>query len=111
LGLLAGVAVFGGLAKATLLFTGFLCVAVVAVDLLLRGRGHAGAGLLTGFLLGWLAAWLALGQRLSNIGEFITTTVEVVRGYSAAMGLEQLPLFARLGLCVTLLAILLHGYS
>lgn len=102
---LAALAVFGGLGKGTLLFTGTICVIAVTADLFLRGRRLAGVGLLVGFVLCWVAGWLALGQQISNMGRFITNTLEVVRGYSAGMGLEQLPLFVWLGLSIALLGI------
>jgi hypothetical protein len=105
LGVLAGLGVFGGLGKGTLLFTGIMCIAAVSGDLFLRGRRLTGIGLLLGFVLCWVAAWLALGQHISNIGKFITSTLELVKGYSAVMGLEQLPLFVWLGLSIVILAI------
>jgi hypothetical protein len=103
--MLAALAVFGGLGKGTLLFTGTMCVVAVAADLFLRGRRLGGLGLLVGFVLCCVAAWLALSQDISNLGKFITSTLEVVRGYSAGMGLDQLPLFVVLGLSIALLGI------
>lgn len=103
--MLAGLAALGGLGKGTLLFTGTMCVVAVTADLFVRDRRLAGVGFLVGFVVCWVAAWLGLGQQISNVGKFITSTVEVVRGYSAGMSLEQLRLFVWLGLSIAVLGL------
>jgi hypothetical protein len=103
--LLVVLAVFGGLGKGTLLFTGSLCVMAVAADSFLAGRRRVGALLLIGLILCWIAGWLWVGQRLTNIGKFLRDTVTIAAGYSAGIGLEQLPLLTRLALAVVVLAV------
>lgn len=103
--LLVVLAVFGGLGKGTLLFTGTIAVVAVALDSFLSRRRRAGIFLVLGYALCWVAGWLLTGQHLANIGKFLRSTAQMAGGYAAGIGLEQLTPFTRLGLAIIALGL------
>ena len=84
-------AVFGALAKTSVIFMASLSVVLVAGGLAARGQWRLGLGMVVGFGLGIPLAWMAAGQSLWHIGSFLMNALAVVQGYNEALGWEGLP--------------------
>ena len=86
-GVLAGTAALGKLTTGA--FVGLLLVATAAAFTIPLWRGPAivaGIAGATGVIL-----WILLGQRLGDLPSFLVNALEVVRGYSEAMGVDRTP--------------------
>jgi hypothetical protein len=86
---LVALAVVGAMVKITFLILGVLTIGLVACDLVLRGRRGLAAGMVFGFIFGFLIFWCLMGQNLSGLGRYLTTSLGVTSGYNAAMGLSE----------------------
>ncbi len=78
--------VIGALMKFTFLVTGLFTIVLLASDLALRGRRALAAGILIGLVLAFSLGWLLLGQSLTGVGAFLSTSYSVADGYNRAMG-------------------------
>jgi hypothetical protein len=96
-----------GLVKFTLFVLGIACL-VVLVAFAERGKRLRAAALYFGSYVGaFLVLWIATRQSLAHIGRFLSGSLEIASGYSAAMG-KQGPL-PTLVTSVEVLALLLAG--
>ncbi len=84
-------AVFGALAKTSIIFMGGLSVLLVAGGLVARGEWRLGLGMVTGFGFGIPLVWLAAGQNLWHLGAYLMNALVLVQGYNEALGWEGLP--------------------
>src|ERR1700722_7353878 len=80
----------GALVKFTFVVTGSFTVSLLACDLVLRGRRALAVTMLIGFVMAFVFGWLLLGQNLSSIPFYLSTSREVASGYGAAMGLRSI---------------------
>jgi hypothetical protein len=99
-----GLAAFGALAKASILFGAGLNLVLLAGVMVARRQALVGAGMLAGFGAAIATGWMAAGQNLSHLGSYLVNALAVVRGYNQALGWEALPSVAWAGLVVILVA-------
>ena len=76
----------GALVKFTFLVSGLFTIVLVACDLLMRGRRALAVGIIIWTLLAFVSGWLVLGQHLSALGAYLSTSYAMAEGYNAAMG-------------------------
>lgn len=79
-------AAVGALIKITFFVTGLFTIGLLACDLALRRKGDVAAGVVLGFVLAFLLGWTLLGQNLTGLGAYLSTSFGVTSGYNAAMG-------------------------
>ena len=84
-------AVFGALAKTSVIFMAGLSIVLLAGGLAARGQWRLGLGMVAGFSLGLPLAWMAAGQNLWHLGSFLINALALVQGYNQALGWEGLP--------------------
>jgi len=80
-----GLAVFAALSKTAFLALSLLSVGSVAGCLSLRGDHKLGFSMAIAFAVGILCLWIALGQHLSNLGDFLTSALSVAAPYDQTM--------------------------
>ena len=100
-----GLAAFGALAKASILFGAGLNLVLLAGALVARRQALLGTAMLAGFSAAIAAGWMAAGQDLSHLGSYLVNAFAVVRAYNQALGWEALPSVAWAGPVVMLLAV------
>jgi hypothetical protein len=98
-------AVFGALAKTSILFGAGLSVVLLAGAMVARGQWRLGAAMLAGFGAGLALLWMAVGQNLWHLGAFVTNTLALARGYNQTLHWEPLPSVACLGWLLMVLAV------
>ena len=106
-------AVFGSLAKVTFPFVGGFSVAMLSLDLILRGKTPLGLLFPVGFALCLLLGWIAAGQNPANLGPFLANALSISRRYDQAMANEDFPLFALAAagmVLLTLVVLLIDGF-
>jgi hypothetical protein len=86
--ILAGLAVFAGLVKMTLLMMAVMTIAVVSTDLFLRNCRRLSLGLIGLFISGLVLAWLLAGQNALHLGIFLRRAFVTSVGYNNAMAYE-----------------------
>jgi hypothetical protein len=84
-------AVFGALAKTSVIFMAGLSIVLVAGGLAARGEWRLGLGMVAGFGVGIPLAWMAAGQNLWHLGSYLINALVLVQGYNQALGWEGLP--------------------
>ena len=91
------------LVKFTYFLLAVACAAAVVAAFQVRSRRRAleYAGLQAGT---FLAAWIAAGQSPANLGRWVTTSLEIVRGYNEAMSIYGPAREVRLALATAALA-------
>lgn len=82
---LALLIVVGALVKFTFLVSGLFTIVLVACDLLMRGKRVLTVGVTVGIVTAFLSGWLFLGQHLSGIGAFLSSSYAMAEGYNTAM--------------------------
>jgi hypothetical protein len=87
----SALAVFGALAKTSVIFMAGLSAVLVAGGLAARGQWRLGLGMVAGFGVGVSVAWMAAGQSLWHLGPYLTNALALVQGYNEALGWEGLP--------------------
>ena len=97
-------AVFGALAKTSVLFTAGPGVVLLAADVVVRGRARLGAGMVAGFGAGFALGWIAAGQDLSHLASYLTNALAVVHGYNQSLGCDLMPQANQTGLMLLALA-------
>ena len=95
-------AVFGALAKTSIIFMAGLSVVVLAGGLAARGQWRLGLGMVAAFGAGIPLAWMAAGQSLWHLGSYLINALAVVQGYNQALGWEGLPQVMFWGLLLAL---------
>ncbi len=95
-------AVFGVLAKTSIIFMAGLSVVLLAGGLAARGEWRLGLGMVGGFGVGIPLAWMAAGQNLRHLGSYLINALAVVQGYNQALGWEGLPQVMFRGLLLVL---------
>jgi len=84
-------AVFGSLAKTSIIFMAGLSVVLLAGSLAARRQWRLGLGMVAGFGVGMPLAWMAAGQNLRHLGSYLANALILVQGYNQALGWEGLP--------------------
>jgi hypothetical protein len=97
---------FGVLVKANFLFAAALTLPAVAIDLCLRRRPRAAAGLLVTTAVLFLAGWFAAGQGWSNLPAFFAHVPIIAAGYNAAVALDGLQILRSRGFLAAILLII-----
>ncbi len=100
-------AVFGALAKTSVLFMAGPSVVLLAADLILRGQVRLGAGMVVGFGAGFALGWVAAGQHLSHLPSYLANALAVIHGYNQSLGCDLLPTADRTALLLLALALAL----
>jgi hypothetical protein len=98
-------ATFSALAKVSFLFVATASVALIACDLLIRGRWRLAAGMVGGLGTCFLLAWMGSGQELAHLGAFLANGLAIVRAYNGALGWEGLDLLRTIGLALAPVAL------
>ncbi len=83
---LTALAVFGTLAKMSLLVVAGLSLGAIGCDLWIRNQRKLGIGLALGFCAGTVLGWMLLGQHLNYLPAFMRNAFTVLNGYDGAMG-------------------------
>lgn len=78
----------GALVKFTFFVSGLFTIGVLACDLAIRGKRLLAGSIIVGTLVAIAFGWLLLGQRISGLGDFLSTSYAMANGYNAAMGTE-----------------------
>jgi hypothetical protein len=79
-------ATLGSLGKFTFCLMAAMTVAVVACELVNRGRQKLGLGLVAGYGLSFLIGWVLLRQDLFRLGVYLANALSVSIGYEETMG-------------------------
>jgi hypothetical protein len=108
-GAFIALAVFASLAKMTLFLPAVVSLAALIGLFLLRRKPRAALGLLLGFVSLFLLAWMALGQKLANLGPFLSNGFILSSGYDKAMWAEPFPAMLLPGILMVLLTAAVIG--
>src|SRR5262249_54893349 len=100
----AMLAVFGILAKGTLLFIAGLSVVAIGFDLMARGNFKLATGLAVGTVAALAGGWMAAGQGLFNFPSFCAHLLSIVQGYDKVMGLDGLQTLRSRGMLAAAMA-------
>jgi hypothetical protein len=103
--ILTALAIFGALAKVSILLGASLNLVLLAGLMLARRQTWVATGMPLGFMAGIILGWIAAGQDLSHLGSYLVNALAVVRGYNQTLGWEALPSVTWLGLVVMVLAV------
>lgn len=95
------------LMKFTYLLLGGVCVLAIAASEFRTGSARRAGAILAGFAGLFLLGWLICGQSLANLPAYISTSIEVSRGYNEAMIASAEPLAVILGFAAFVLAAVL----
>ncbi len=98
-------AVFGALAKTSILFGASLSMVLLAGAMVARGQWRLGAGMMAGFGAGLALLWMAVGQNLWHLGAYVRNALVLARGYNQTLHWEPLPSVAGLGWLLMVLAV------
>jgi hypothetical protein len=101
----SALAVFASLAKATFPFVAGFTVAMLSIDIILRGKLRLGLLFPVGFALALLLGWMAAGQNPLNLPLFLANTISISRSYDQAMGNQDFPLFVWAAVSMVLLTL------
>jgi hypothetical protein len=97
-------AFFAGLVKANFIVAGGLSAGFLVLDSLLRKRWVFAAAIALGLPAGFLVGWMGAGQKIENLGSFLSNVFSIAASYDQNVGLEGLSTLTRQGLLVLALA-------
>ena len=85
-------AAFSALAKVSFLFVATASVALVACDVVVRGRWRLALVIVVSLGTAFVVGWLGSGQELMHLGPFLVNGLRIVVAYNGALGWESLEL-------------------